>query len=576
MKLVLGRCIALLTAIAGPAPAPVLFCVLLLSAQSVCAQAVAPQGLAPRADVVFATTQTTTSGQSIYVLGDLPELGANDITRAIKLTPSAYPIWRATISLPAGRTYSYRFVRRSDGPGQTSLASNGVFLTAAVSAAVPAQPMLTQSKAVFLTWNIQSPAIFARAVGSAGAFARTNMRVLGPAVAGRTGELQHVATLPVAAGLNFEFYFTAADGTSSRYPFSGTYSTTFDGVFVQDGQLYSYIPAAVVTAAQRGYNPAAVPAIFSPELNETRGYRVYLPRGYAQHTTRRYPVLYMHDGQNVFESGAFGSWNAAGTLTQLQAQGKLREVLVVALDNGPSRLTDYLPPTDVLTGLGRGDRYLAYVRDRVKPFIDTTYRTLPDAENTGLLGSSMGGVISLYGIWDFRATFSRGGLMSGAWQTCPNYLNQVRAGSPRNVRMWLDSGDAGSANDNYWPTLNLRDFFVGATAAGSPGNYALSGTIQHLIGYGQQHNEAAWTQRLGPALSFLFPPEQEPNALLQSVFSPHWDRTGDGTLTVDDLYAQTADPIDLNLDAALSEADAAVLERSIRQQTLAEGMSAAR
>lgn len=528
----------------------------------------APAALAqsqPRVDVTFSVMQTTTVGQSVFVLGDAPELGGNVMTRAVKLAPTSYPLWRATISLPAGSTYTYRYVIRSDGPGQTSLATNGTFVSAPITATAPAaaQPSIIPSKVLILTWGDFAPAMFYRPVGSAAAFTRINMRDLGPSP--RPGDRQWLAWDFLPAGARYEFYFTAADGVSVRYPSTGSYTTSLDGLYVQDGQQYTYLPASTVTPARRDYNPASVPTIFSPQLNASRGYRVYVPRGYVEHPTRRYPVLYMHDGQNVFESGAFGSWNAAGTITSLQANGLMRETIIVALDNGPSRLTDYLPPTDFLTGTGQGDKYLSYIRDTVKPIIDTQYRTLPGADTTGLLGSSMGGVISLYGVWDFTSTFTRGGLMSGAWQTCNNYLNRVRATPPRSIKMFIDSGDSGASNDNYWLSYNLRDYFADQA---SP-KYALEGTLRHVIGYGQQHNEAAWSQRLPDALTFLYPAGEERNLILAQTFGSQWDVQRDGTIDTNDAYAQSASPRDLNLDGTIADSDLLPLEQHLRKNEAA-------
>ena len=545
-----------------------------------CVRAIAQPGLAPRETVTFAVTQTTTVGQSVYVVGDLPELGGNDTSRAIKLSPGAYPLWCATVSLPAGRTYTYRFLVRSDGPTQQNGAATTV--QGPLVASTAQQPRPTRSKAVWITSAYAQPVLWWRAISPVAGSAftpvtMTRTTVTGPARSGdRSGEGTFIAWGLHLAGEAFEFYVTDAAQPGSRTPTTGTYATNLDGVFVQDGQMFTYVPAWSVGGARRAYSPSSVPTVFSPQLNETRGYRVFLPRGYDQHTTRRYPVLYMHDGQNVFESGAFGSWNAAGTIASLQASGRMSEVLVVAIDNGPNRLRDYFPSTDSLGGTGRGEAYLSFIRDTLKPIIDAQYRTKPDAFWTGLMGSSMGGVISLQGVWDFTSTFTRGGLLSGAWQTCPNYLMRVRTTPVRAVRMWLDSGDSGTSADNYWLTLGLRDHFV----EGSASKYALSGELQHMVGFGQQHNEAAWAARLPDALTHLYPAQEEPNDLLRSVFGPHWDVTGDGVMGIEDLYAQSVQNVpgaggtrsDADLGGTIDAADAALIERAFRTGETA-GMS---
>ncbi len=525
------------------------------------ASVVRAQGTGPRQDVVFELTQATASGQSIFVLGNAPELGDSDVRNAIKLSPAAYPTWRATISLPAGRSFTYSYYTRSDGPGQTSQASNGTVVSGPFTIDVPDHPRTTISKAVWVSWRTAAavPTLYWRVKQPAGttvAYAAHAMERFGPAGADRPIDTRYFAWGFGRAGDQIEFYFSNG---LTRDPIFGSYSTALDGAFAQGGQVYSYVPAGSPSLPARDYSASAVPTLYSPQLNETRGYRVFLPRGYAQHTWRSYPVLYMHDGQNVFEVGPFGSWNGATAVTTAQSYGAAREFIVVALDNGPNRLRDYLPPTDSLGGVGRGDAYLAYIRDTVKPFIDANYRTI--ATDSGLMGSSMGAVISLYGVWDLTGTFTRGGLMSGAWQTCPNYLARVRSTATRPVRIWLDSGDSGTSSDNYWLTYGLRDHFV----EGVPAKAALSGPLAHMVGFGHQHNEAAWAARLPTALAYLYPAQEEPNELLRTVFGPHWDVDSDGAMTIEDLALVSRTPRDLDLDGTADQTDSARMAGFLRR-----------
>ena len=169
------------------------------------AQPLAPQGLAPRRPILFETAQTTSVGQSIYILGDLPELGGNDMTRAVKLEPAAYPLWRVTISLPAGVSTTYRFVRRSDGPGQTSQPANGTFLTSPTTLNVEPLPNPVPSKVLVATWNIARPLLWHRPANTAQPFTSRAMSELGPAVAGRANETQWLAWTfaPAAPGSVF-------------------------------------------------------------------------------------------------------------------------------------------------------------------------------------------------------------------------------------------------------------------------------------------------------------------------------------------------------------------------------------
>jgi predicted alpha/beta superfamily hydrolase len=518
------------------------------------------QGLAPRQDVLFEVNQTTAFGASVFVVGDLPELGSNNTANAVKLSPAAYPVWRATLSLPAGRSTSYRYVVRSDSPGQ-----QGTFATTVAgpfTLNVPDQPRATRSKALWLTWNIDRPVMWWRPASSTsgGAFIARPMQEFGPAAAGRINDRQWLTWGFHIAGEAFDFYFTDSNG-NFRYPASGFYSTNMDGVFVQDGQLYSYVPAANPGAARRDYNPASPPTLFFPRLNQTRAYRVFLPRGYEAHPQRRYPLVFFHDGQNVFDQGTFGTWNAGATLADLQATGQMQEVIAVALDNvGETRRSDYSPPGD---NNGRADQYIRSILEVLKPHIDGGYRTINDASTTGAIGSSMGGVVSLSMGYDWGDSFRRIGALSTAWWLVPNFTNYVRGQPGRaGLRISMDVGDSGSTSggnnfDGYWDSLGVRDNFIG----GLQPKYALSGAYAFSIGYGQNHSEAAWASRLPTTLRFLYPSQGELNDLLRTVFSPTWDVTADGRVDVEDLYAISASPRDVNFDGVAGSADAELIEK---------------
>jgi predicted alpha/beta superfamily hydrolase len=522
------------------------------------------QGLAPRQNVLFEINQGTSFGQSIYVVGDLPELGGNSTANAIKLSPASYPTWRTTISLPTGRSYSYRYIARNDSAGQQN--SSATTVAGPFNGSTPNQPRATLTKTLWLTWDVANPVLWWRSASptSGGAFVRRPMQYFAPGVAGRPDDTQWFTWGFHIGGEAYDFYFTDVNG-NARYPASGFYSTNLDGVFVQEGQLYTYVPAASVDAARRDYDPGNVPTLFSPQLNQTRGYRVYLPRGYNQHTSRRYPVVYIHDGQNIFDQGTFGTWNAASTLSNLQATGQMQEVIAVGLDNvGDTRRSDYSAPGD---NSGRADQYVSYILNTVKPHIDSGYRTLTDPANTAALGSSMGGVVSLYMGYDWNANFKRVGCLSTAYWLIPNYTNYIKAQPARaDLKIYMDVGDTGSTsggnnNDGYWDSLGVRDNFVQGTTP----KYTLEGQYKFLVGFGQNHNETSWAARLPGALTFLFPSQGEPNSLLRTRFNPTMDINGDGSADLEDLYLQNQGPRDLNLDGVINGDDTALLEVFVRR-----------
>lgn len=526
--------------------------------------ALAPALAWAQQDVTFQINYNqTTVGQSVFVLGDVPELGANDVRKAIKLEPTDWPIWRATIRIPAGTGYSYRFIRRDDGPGRLGDTTNQVSISGPFNASTPASPA-PLTKAILFNSSFAPPTLMWRtSTPTPGAFVAEPMQPIGP---GRTQSEQRWIALGVGAGQKpIEFYFASG---SSRDPAAGNYTTSLDGIFVQDGQVFSYAPAPAITDWRRDYNLSALPAIqsqflFENSQREWREYRVILPRGYDQHPTRRYPVVYLHDGQNVFESGPFGTWNAHTAAGSLIRQGQMREAILVGVDNGPNRLSDYAAPDSG----GNANNYVRFLREELKPLIDSRYRTLTDADNTVAIGSSMGGQVSLYMGWDFQTTFRRIGAFSGAWNIfSTGFYDRVRTQPRRNIRLYIDSGDAGTASDNYWLTFNLRDNLLDPQRVGSSGGpYVLESDLKHVIGLGQQHNEAAWASRLPDAYRFLLPASEDQSQLLPLANGSAFDLTGDGRVGIDDLYEQLATPRDLNLDGQITPDDAAFLEWAIRR-----------
>lgn len=160
-------------------------------------------------------------------------------------------------------------------------------------------------------------------------------------------------------------------------------------------------------------------AFFIPQLNRTRRIWIYLPEGYEK-TKKEYPVMYMHDGQNIFDeyTAGFGEWGVDECLDSLINAGK-QACIVVGIDNGPKRLNEYNPFAFRDFGEGEGDFYLDFITQTLKPFIDKKYRTLPSKENTIIAGSSMGGLISYYAMIKRPQVFGKAGIFSPAFWTGP-------------------------------------------------------------------------------------------------------------------------------------------------------------
>ncbi|MEM1422487.1 MAG: alpha/beta hydrolase-fold protein [Planctomycetota bacterium] len=521
-------------------------CVLLL-AMFVCATAVRAQ---ERETVVFETTQQTTFGQSVFVLGDIPELGSNDLTRAIKLEPSAYPTWRIGVAIPEGVGYSYRYYVRNDAPGQTSSPANGTPVSGVLSGSVPADDGPVGTAVLVRSDLVGTHTLRWRGFGDT-SFTSTPMEPMGDG----THFAISVARDHASDAYGVGFFIEGPGGF--RSPASGTHTAVAPGVFVQDDRLFTYRPAQSVSPARRDHNPASPPTIFSNAIGETRRYRVYLPRGYDEHPDRVYPLVFFHDGQNVFESGAFGSWNADEAIVETTDAGLVREAVYVAVDH-TDRFRDFIP------GLG-ADRYIAFLRDELTPLIASQYRVRTDAANVGVIGSSLGGVISMEMGWNHPQTFGLVGALSGAWQVTTTTLNQeLRTQPARDVRIYMDSGDAGASNDNYWLTYGLRDSLAG----GASPRYGLGGSLGHVVGFGDAHNEPAWDRRLPGVLAYLLPSREDENGVINNVVGPQLDRDGDGSIGAEDLYLQNASPADLNNDGDVDLVDGAFLRRVVRRAEL--------
>jgi predicted alpha/beta superfamily hydrolase len=255
--------------------------------------------------------------------------------------------------------------------------------------------------------------------------------------------------------------------------------------------------------------------VVSPQLGNQRDLLVYLPPSYTQ-SKRRYPVIYMHDGQNLFDqqSSYAGEWQVDETMQALSQEGV--EAIIVGIPNsGAERLDEYSPFHDPKAGGGKGDRYLTFLTETVKPLIDRSFRTLPNRAQTGIIGSSMGGLISLYGFLRFTDYFGFVGAMSPAlWFAGGAIFNYVHKVGRVPGRVYLDVGThevIGSRSERLMMqafarrySSNVHRMYSLLIAKG----YRPEQDICYVEEPGAEHNEAAWARRLPQALQFLLGKEQ--------------------------------------------------------------------
>ena len=238
---------------------------------------------------------------------------------------------------------------------------------------------------------------------------------------------------------------------------------------------------------------------------------VYLPRGYRRFSRQRYPVLYLQDGQNVFDAAtsfAGVEWGVDETAQLLIRKKLIEPLIIVAIANtGDERVHEYAPTRGVIDtsakrkkrsrGLAR--QYGSFLIEELKPYIDKKYRTKREAEFTGLGGSSLGGLLTLaLGLW-FPEVFTRLMVISpSVWwddQVIVKMVEKLDHKLP--LRIWLDTG----TNEPGWQ--RARDLCAALVVKG----WHLFDDLYYAEIDGGDHSEAAWSTRVDPALRFLFPPQ---------------------------------------------------------------------
>jgi predicted alpha/beta superfamily hydrolase len=248
------------------------------------------------------------------------------------------------------------------------------------------------------------------------------------------------------------------------------------------------------------------PEIRSRFLPQTHDVTVLLPPDYEWEPTRRYPVLYLHDGQNVFDDlplSPFGvQWGVDTTARALMHARLIEPLIIVAIGNaGRDRIDEYTPTRDSAHDAGGlADRYGQMLVYEIKPWVDHTWRTRRGARDTALAGSSLGGLLSLHLGLAHPAIFGKLGLMSpSVWWDDRWIVRQLVAaeGHRPDLHIWLDVG-TGESRMLKGTRLLYRMLLRKGWRAGVD--------LHYLEADGALHDERAWGERTGHVLRFLFPP----------------------------------------------------------------------
>ncbi len=239
-------------------------------------------------------------------------------------------------------------------------------------------------------------------------------------------------------------------------------------------------------------------------LRNQRDLIIYLPPGYHAQPHRQYPVLYLHDGQNLFDGSTSFipgmDWHVGHTADRCIREGLIEPLIIVGIYNaGKHRLQEYTPTRMPRLGGGRASRYARFLIEEVSPFLQSNYRILGGMENTGIGGSSLGGLVSLFLGLRMPHVFGKiAALSPSVWWNQRVILRFADAAPvhPR-PRVWLDIGTS-EGGRIVEDVERFRDVLLRK-------GWQWGRDLHYERVEGAEHNEAAWAQRVGPFLQFLFP-----------------------------------------------------------------------
>lgn len=263
--------------------------------------------------------------------------------------------------------------------------------------------------------------------------------------------------------------------------------------------------------------------VASPQLNDTIDVDVWLPENFSR--SERYPVLYMHDGQNLFDASTtwnHQSWEMDSTACRMIGEGEISPIIIVGIHSDPATRVSQLMPQKAVAEAGLeelmaevklkgkpvlGDKYAEFVVTTLKPLIDSSYPTLADRENTAVMGSSMGGLMSLYLISEYPEVFGSAGCLSthwyGSWDAGTRFGDAMmryvdsHLPDPSTHRLYFDHGT--STIDAYYGPWETQ-----ALLKAQMKGYQYGKNLDSYVDYGAPHEERAWAGRVARPLHFLF------------------------------------------------------------------------
>jgi len=228
--------------------------------------------------------------------------------------------------------------------------------------------------------------------------------------------------------------------------------------------------------------------LVAPEADGGRLYRVYLPPGYRENTLKKYPVLYMHDGANLFfpdEAFAGVDWEVSTTLETLDMMNLIDRIIVVGV-YAEDRMNEYTRPGY--------EAYGKMLTGGMKPQVDKSFRTLTGPDTTAVMGSSLGGVVSMYLAWQYPDVFGKAACLSSTFGYKDDLLKRIRTEPRRQLQLYIDTG---YPDDNYETGQTMRDTLLER-------GWKFGTELLYLAFPHGEHNEANWAMRFHIPMQFFF------------------------------------------------------------------------
>lgn len=238
---------------------------------------------------------------------------------------------------------------------------------------------------------------------------------------------------------------------------------------------------------------------FIPQLNKTRKIWALLPYNYHK-TEENYPVLYLQDAQNLFNEGsAYGNWEIDKKMSILAEYGR-GDVIIIAIENGhDDRINEYILETSAIAKNAEGKKYVRFLADTLKPYVDSVYRTKPEREFTGIGGSSLGGLISIYGGFLYPEVYSKLMIFSPSLWVNPDYdFPMMNFNNPYSTKIYMYGGE----QEGSEMTERMQEFEM--RMENSENQYSVQFEFKMSFNPEGKHQEFFWSQEFPRAMEWLF------------------------------------------------------------------------